>query len=127
MYRIELSAILDTTNFYIALYDKNSDTYTFPFHVDEYDAIDDFTQIELKDSLTDYVRRKNLAILVNAEMQTILEKKGEIKGVVGEYCPVWLGAPLVVDNVVVGAICLQNYHHEDAFSNDDLEVLKISF
>ena len=123
--RIELSAILDTTNFYIALYDENSDTYTFPFHVDEYDVIDNFTQIELKDSLTDYVRRKNLAILVNAEMQTILEKEGEIKGIVGEYCPVWLGAPLVVDNVVVGAICMQNYHTEDAFSNYDLEVLKI--
>ena len=121
----ELSEILDTTNFYIALYDSNSDTYTFPYHVDEYDSIDEITQVELKDSLTDYVRRKNKAILVDLKMQAILEEEGEIIGVVGEYSPVWIGAPLAVDNVVVGVIGLQNYHHEDAFNADDLELLKI--
>lgn len=123
--KTELSKILDTTNFYIALYDSNFDTYTFPYHVDEFDSIDDITQIQLKDSLTDYVRRNNKAILVDLKMQEILEKEGEIKGVVGEYSPVWLGAPLAVDNVVVGVIGLQNYHHEDAFTAADLELLKI--
>lgn len=120
-----LSEILDTTNFYVALYNKENDTYTFPYHVDEYDTIDDITQIELKNSLTDYVRRKNKAILVNEKIQDELEKKKEIVGVVGENCPVWLGAPLVVDNNVVGVIGLQNYHREDAYSLDDLEILKI--
>ena len=123
--RKELSTILDTTNFYVALYDENTDTYTFPYHVDEYDSIDEITQLELKDSLTDYVRRKNKAILVNAQMQTILEEEGEIKGVVGEACPIWIGAPLVVDNFVVGAICLQNYHNEETYNESDLELLKI--
>lgn len=123
--KTELSKILDTTNFYVALYDNSSDTYTFPYHVDEFDSIDDITQIELKDSLTDYVRRNNKAILVDLKMQVILEKEGEIKGVVGEYSPVWLGAPLAVENVVVGVIGLQNYHREDAFNDNDLELLKI--
>jgi len=123
--RAELSEIIDTKNFYVAMYDSNSDTYTFPYHVDEYDSIDEITQIELKDSLTDFVRRKNKAILVDAEMQNILEDNGEIKGVVGESCPVWLGAPLVVDNIVVGVIGIQNYHLADAFTLNDLELLKI--
>ena len=123
--REELSVILDTTNFYVALYDENSDTYTFPYHVDEYDSIDEITQLELKDSLTDYVRRTGKAILVNSEMQSILEEQGEIKGIVGEACPIWIGAPLVVDNFVVGAICLQNYHREEAYNKSDLELLKI--
>jgi PAS domain S-box-containing protein len=123
--RQELSTILDTTNFYVALYDKNSDTYTFPYHVDEYDSIDEITQLELKDSLTDYVRRNNKATLVNSETQVKLEEQGEIKGIVGADCPIWLGAPLVVDNQVVGTICLQNYHNGSAYNESDLELLKI--
>jgi len=123
--RNELSSILDTKNFYVAMYDEITDTYTFPFHVDEYDSIDDITQLELKDSLTDYVRRNNHSILVDADVQAQLEIKGEVKGIVGESCPIWLGAPLVVDNVVVGVIGIQNYHDEDAYNENDLELLKI--
>jgi PAS domain S-box-containing protein len=123
--REELSSILDTTNFYVALYDKTSDTYTFPYHVDEFDVIDEITQLELKDSLTDYVRRKKKAILVNSQIEKKLIEEGEIKGVVGSKCPIWLGAPLVVDSNVVGVIGLQNYHNEEAYNNNDIEVLRI--
>lgn len=123
--REELSSILDTTNFYVALYDKTSDTYTFPYHVDEFDVIDEITQLELKDSLTDYVRRKKKALLVNSQVERKLIEEGEIKGVVGSNCPIWLGAPLVVDSDVVGVVGLQNYHNEEAYNNNDIEVLRI--
>jgi PAS domain S-box-containing protein len=123
--RRELSSILDTKNFYVALHDKNSGTYTFPYFVDEYDSIDEITQIELKDSLTDFVRRKNQAILVDAKTQSLLEEQGEVRGVVGKNCPIWLGAPLVVDNIVVGVIGLQNYHYHDTYNKNDLELLKL--
>jgi PAS domain S-box-containing protein len=123
--REELSTIIATQNFYVAMYDKNTDTYSFPYHVDEFDVIDEITQLQLKDSLTDYVRRKNKAILVDSKMQTSLENEGEIKGIVGESCPVWLGTPLVVDNVVVGVMGVQDYNHEEAYNNNDLELLKI--
>ncbi len=123
--REELSNILDTTNFYIALYDKNTDRYNFPYFVDEFDKYDELTQLELKNSLTDYVRRSSKAILVNNKMQVILENAGEIKGVVGSNCPVWLGVPLIVNNQAVGVIVVQNYYSEDAFNENDLELLKI--
>jgi PAS domain S-box-containing protein len=123
--REELSTILDTTNFYVALYDKNTDTYHFPYFIDEFDKYDELTQLELKNSLTDYVRRKKRAILVDSKMQTILENEGEIKGVVGSNCPVWLGVPLIVNNLAVGVIVVQNYYNEDAYNETDLELLKI--
>ena len=62
---IELSRLVDTTNFFVALYDKNKEVYTFPYFVDAYDDIDQFTAIQLKKSLTDYVRRSGKAILIN--------------------------------------------------------------
>jgi len=123
--REELSEIIDTKNFYVAMYDKNTDTYTFPYHVDEFDVIDEITQLELKDSLTDYVRRKNKAILVDNNKQKILEQEGEIKGIVGESCPIWLGTPLVVDNEVVGVMGVQDYHFAKTYNYSDLELLKI--
>lgn len=123
--REELSVIIDTKNFYVAMYDKNSDTYSFPYHIDEFDVIDEISQLELKDSLTDYVRRKNKAILVDSKMQTILEKEGEVKGIVGESCPIWLGTPLVVDSIVVGVMGVQDYNDEGTYNKNDLELLKI--
>jgi PAS domain S-box-containing protein len=123
--REELALILDTTNFYVAMYDGQSDTYSFPYHVDEYDVVDEFTQLDLKKSLTDFVRRKDQAILVDINMQNILEQQNEINGVVGEFSQIWLGAPLVVDNVVVGVIGIQNYHNAKAYNHNDLELLKI--
>ncbi len=35
-----LGTLLDTTNFYIALYDQNSDRYSFPYFVDQHDKAD---------------------------------------------------------------------------------------
>lgn len=121
----ELSIILDTKNFYVAFYNNTTESYTFPYIKDEFDHPDQFTQLDLKDSLTDYVRKTNQAILVNDEIQDKLEKEGEIEGIVGERSPVWIGVPLVVDNLVVGVMALQNYHNPDAYNDNDLEVLKI--
>jgi len=123
--RNELSNILDTTNFYVAFYDKNTDRYNFPYFVDEFDKYDELTQLELKNSLTDYVRRKKEAILVDSKMQVVLENSGEIKGIVGSNCPVWLGVPLIVNNQAVGVIVVQNYYNEDAYNEDDLELFRI--
>lgn len=33
----ELGTLIDTTNFYVALYDEQSDTFTLPFHQDKID------------------------------------------------------------------------------------------
>lgn len=121
----ELSVIIDTKNFYIALYDEASDTYSFPYHVDQYDSVDDFTQFELKSSLTDYVRRTKKAILVDNKIQLKLEQEKEITGVVGALSPVWVGAPLIVGNSVVGVMALQDYEREDAFNETDLNLLRI--
>ena len=121
----ELSVIVDTKNFYIALYDEASDTYSFPYHIDQYDSIDDFTQFQLKNSLTDYVRRTKKAILVDNKIQFKLEQEKEITGVVGALSPVWVGAPLIVGDSVVGVMALQDYEREDAFNESDLNLLKI--
>jgi len=42
---------------------------------------------------------------------------------VGTECKVWMGVPLRVEGNIIGVMCLQDYHDEDKFSQDDLYVL----
>ncbi|MGD8779499.1 MAG: PAS domain S-box protein [Ignavibacteria bacterium] len=123
--RTLLSPLLNTENFYVALYNKESDTYTFPYHVDKFDKVDDISQVDLKYSLTDYVRRKNEALLIDADKERELAEIGEVKKIVGEYSPIWLGVPLRFQNKVIGVFVVQSYGSRYDYSYEDLEVLKI--
>jgi len=40
--RNQLGKIIDTTNFFVALYDKSTKKYTFPYFIDRYDNIDTY-------------------------------------------------------------------------------------
>ncbi|NIQ30980.1 MAG: diguanylate cyclase, partial [Acidobacteria bacterium] len=48
--------LLDTSNLYVALYDESSGLYWFPYHVDQYESVEQ-QPLTLAGSLTDYVRR----------------------------------------------------------------------
>jgi signal transduction histidine kinase/CheY-like chemotaxis protein len=51
-----------------------------------------------------------------------MEEAGEID-LVGTPCKVWMGAPLRVENDIIGVMCLQDYNREEKFSQEDLYVL----
>ncbi|MDY6800736.1 MAG: PAS domain S-box protein [Bacteroidota bacterium] len=120
----ELSKIIDTRNFYIALYDKTKDIYTFPYHQDQYDNFDDTEkEFNLYNSFTDFVRRKNEPCLINPQKIKKYKKEG-LSTDYGHATKVWLGAPLVnAKGEAYGVIALQNYENEQVFNSDDLEVL----
>ena len=52
-----------------------------------------------------------------------LEESGDID-LVGTPCKVWMGVPLKADNEIIGVMCLQDYHDENRFSHDDVNVLE---
>ncbi|MEE4196915.1 MAG: PAS domain S-box protein [Bacteroidales bacterium] len=122
--QLELSKIIDTRNFYIALYDKTRDVYTFPYHKDQYDRFDDTRkEYKLRDSFTDFVRRKNQPLLINPEKVKEYAKDGLSTGY-GHVTRVWIGAPLTdTTGEAYGVIALQNYENEQVFNRDDLELL----
>ncbi len=122
--REKISKIIDTRNFYIALYDKTKDVYTLPYHVDQYDNYDDpEKEFKLKNSFTDFVRRKNEPHLINPEKVKKYKKDG-LSANYGHVTKVWIGAPLVdAKGEAFGVIAIQNYENEHEFNEDDLEVL----
>ena len=116
----ELGRIWDTNNFYIALYKKDSETLTLPFFADEKDKFD---EVPAKGTLTGWVIRNNQAVLLREKDQKKLEDAGEVE-LIGTPCKVWMGVPLKIENEIIGVMCLQDYHNENKFSSEDLNVLE---
>ena len=119
--RDEIDRIWDTKNFYIVLYNKENHTLTLPFYSDEKD---DFNEIPAEKTITGWLIKNPKPVLLKEADIDLLEVNGEI-GLVGTPCKVWLGVPLVVENEIVGAMVLQDYDSEEAFSGDDLRLLSL--
>lgn len=117
----ELGTIIDTTNFFIALYDKESKNLTLPFFTDQKDKI---VTIPARKSLTDYVIKTEKPLLANEEIKNKLEKEGEIERY-GSSSKVWLGVPLKFNNEVIGVLVVQSHEDENAFDLDDMKMLEI--
>lgn len=120
----QLGNLINTTNFYVALYDNEDDMYSFPYCVDEYEESQTFTPQKMKKSLTDYVRRTGEPLLVDNKAHTRMIKKGEVD-LIGEPSPVWVGVPLKIPSGVIGVMVLQSYDDSSAYSKYDLELLSV--
>ncbi|MDB4582189.1 PAS domain S-box protein [Draconibacterium sp.] len=116
----ELGVIIDTTNFYIALYNKEDDTLSLPFFIDE---IDEFTAIPAGKTLTKYVIKTRKALLANSQVMNEMEQKGEIEAV-GADSKIWLGVPLKLEGAIIGVLAVQSYTNEKAYNLADVKMLE---
>ena len=115
-----LGKIIDTKNFFIALYDAKAGTLSLPYHIDEKDK---FTEIPVGKTLTRYVITTKKPLLVTENDIKSMVEKGEIE-LIGAMPKVWLGVPLISGGQVIGIIGLQNYEHESTFSKDHVNLLE---
>lgn len=116
----ELGTLIDTTNFYIALYDHKTDTISLPFMADEKD---DFKIFPAGKTLTYYVIKTRKSLLATPNKLRELEELGEIESF-GSETKIWLGVPLKIEGTVTGVLAVQSYSNEDAFTNSDMEILE---
>ena len=116
----ELGRIFDTRNFFIAFYNKEDDTLSLPFFVDEKDSFEAFPA---KKTLTGYMIRNDRPILMKDRDINKLVKAGEIEDV-GTPSKIWLGAPLKIKDEIIGALVVQHYEDELAYTEKDLEILQ---
>jgi len=117
----ELAVIIDTKNFFIAIYNEEKNVYSFPYSRDQIDGVD-FPIQSLKKSLTDYVRRSGKSILVNDRVFEKLKAEGEIK-LLGHPAPIWMGVPLKISGKTIGAMVVQNYHDPERYNEGDLKLM----
>jgi len=121
-----LSNLLSAENFYIALYDKSTGLYSFAYHVDQYDEVDESHQMDLSYTLTEYVRKHGKGMLVTEDLDKELRDSGEVN-LIGNPSPIWVGAPLLdsTNHEVIGVIALQDYNSSSTYTYEDLATLEI--
>jgi len=117
----ELSSIIDTTNFYIALYQEENDIFQLVYHEDQKDDIRAFPAGK---TLTAYVFRTKKPLLATKEVEKKLVDLGELE-LVGAQSKVWLGVPLLVKDKAIGVMAVQSYKTTQAFTAKDLEMMEM--
>ena len=116
----ELSKIWDTNNFFIALYDARTDTLSMPLFSDEQDK---FENVPARKTITKWVIGLRKSVLLKINDLKDLENSGDI-ALVGTPCKVWMGVPLKAEREIIGVMALQDYHDENKFTQEDVNVLE---
>ncbi|MBI9037632.1 MAG: DUF3365 domain-containing protein [Bacteroidales bacterium] len=116
----ELGTIIDTTNFYVALYDHKTHMFSIPLFSDENDEISSFPA---EGTMTYYVFKTQKSLLANKEKINELEKSGETLSF-GTDSEIWLGVPLKIESKVIGVLVVQSYTNENAYGESDMKMLE---
>jgi len=108
-------------NFYVALYDPQSQLLTFPYFVDE----EDETPLpkRLGRGLTEFVLRTGEPLLATPSVFDDLVQRGEVE-LIGAPSLDWLGVPLKSGSASLGALVVQSYNENARFGERDKEILK---
>jgi two-component system cell cycle sensor histidine kinase/response regulator CckA len=115
-----LKKVLYAENCFIALHDSESDSFTFPFFVDQ--AVVAPPPQKVGRSCTAFVFRTGSAMLIPQSEFDRLAARGEVE-LVGSPSPSWLGVPLKTPKATIGVLVVQHYENENAYDTRDLEFL----
>jgi PAS domain S-box-containing protein len=126
----ELGQIIDTRNFFIALYDQRKNYINFPYYVDEYfrDSMR-FTKRKLgndrtRPGLTEYTIRANKPLFLYGSDIRQLADDHQID-LYGQLQPqVMLTAPLRIGDEITGIIGVKSYNDPKTYGPRDLELLE---
>lgn len=121
---LALSPILDTDNFYIALYSSSNDSLSFPYIVDSVDEnYPPVIEVSKTASLTaEVIRSGNPLMITKAE---ILRQREESPFQIPGCKPseIWLGVPLKTRGEIIGVMAVQHYTDPHCYDQTDLSVM----
>jgi PAS domain S-box-containing protein len=115
-----LGKVIDTKNFYVAMYNAERDTISLPYHEDVKDEVEEFPAGK---TLTAYVLHQNKPVFVQSKDILELKKKGLIE-TIGAPSKVWMGIPLRVEKQIIGVVAVQSYEDKNAYTKKDRDVLE---
>ncbi|HEY5611203.1 MAG TPA: EAL domain-containing protein [Thermoanaerobaculia bacterium] len=112
--------LMDATNFYIAVYDGETNTVSYPYFVDQFDPRP--TAGEPARGLTGYVLRTGNALLADPVAFQKLVEQGEVEDI-GSPSVDWLGVPLCADDRVYGILGVQSYDESVRYGARERDIL----
>ncbi|OFY52021.1 MAG: hypothetical protein A2W85_11340 [Bacteroidetes bacterium GWF2_41_31] len=122
----KIKQIIRADNFYMALYNETDNTFTFPYHVDEYDKVELNKPYDFSKGYTDYVLKSNQSLIITPENKLEIEIDGTVKGY-GDKFSVWLGVPFIIadSSNPNGVIAIQDYNNLESYTETDKTIMEI--
>jgi PAS domain S-box-containing protein len=117
-----IGEVMIARNIYIALYDAATNTISYPYYVDEFDAPPMEAHTPGR-GLTEWILRTGRSLLFTPEVQARLEGSGEVE-LIGTPSLIWLGVPLSIDSEVIGVMAVQDYQNPDAYTQQEQRMLE---
>jgi len=126
--RDELSTVIDTTNFSIALFDEEKNKLYFSYYADETGERDkDFlvSKYSISDSIFNYIFKTGDSLLLNYNKYKRMITQGNfISYDVITNKQIWLGVPLKIENKIIGSMILQSYTDPKLYSKKDIKLME---
>jgi len=120
--RESIKELMPVDNFYISLYDRENDLLTFPYFKDEVDK--EALPMKFRNGLTEYIIKIGKSELINEARDEQLVKEGKVD-LVGAPSKIWLGIPLSIGELTIGALVVQDYKNEDTYGPREKEILDV--
>ena len=102
----QICRLMPAENFYIALYEKETDQVSFPFVIEEGNRIQGDSR-KASGGLTEYILRTNTPVLATENTNTTRRKLGLAPS--NKPAASWLGVPIIAGEQALGVIALQSY------------------
>lgn len=116
------SRLMDTTNFFVALYDEREDELSFPF-VTEQGVVSSIPKMKKRRGLTQHVIDTKQSLLISKDVKHKTKELGLEEIVVGDPAESWLGVPLLIGDDVLGVIATQNADTPGVFNERHQDLL----
>ncbi|MCJ7435887.1 MAG: diguanylate cyclase [Anaerolineales bacterium] len=115
-----IAKVIYAENFFVLLYNKDTDLFEEVYSVDKFDLPG--TPTRLKKSASSYVFRSGQPFLSTQARFDELVMQNEVE-FVGTNSPSWLGVPLRTSSETIGVMVVQDYDYPNRYSEHDTEVL----
>jgi len=119
-----IGQLINAKNFFIAKYEKESETLHFSYYEDENssDLARDFKPRKLSNRYSELVLRRRETVLLTYQDMMTLHLEGETTRPQDDIHS-WLGVPLVYSGQLLGVMVLQSYDHKTTYNQHDAELL----
>ncbi|MBN1812352.1 MAG: GAF domain-containing protein [Anaerolineae bacterium] len=116
----QVAALMPAENFYVALYDAETDEVSFPL------AFEDGERRHWRSrprgqGLTEHILRTREPLLIPRDVGTTLQEIGIDQ--IGRLAASWLGVPILAEQEPIGVIAIQSYDTAGAYDVSHEEVL----
>ncbi len=117
----QTSRLLDTTNFYVGLYNADRHEIVFPFNISDSQVDREIVVMPADEGLTGYIVHNRKSLLFRDNVKEHERTLGV--ATVGVEAQSWLGVPMVIGDRVLGVIAVQSYTTPRLYGEREQELL----